>query len=34
MWNFIVLEKTKQNKFQYYESDSFDSSKIEDSKNK
>ena len=32
IWNFIVLEKTKQNKYQYYESKSFDSSEIEDLK--
>ena len=31
-WSFIILEKTKQNKYKYYESDSFDSSKIEDLK--
>ena len=32
IWYFVILEKTKQNKFQYYESDSFDSSKINELK--
>ena len=31
-WNFIILEKTEQNKYKYYESDSFDSSKMDDLK--
>ena len=31
-WEFVILEKTKQNKFQYYESDTFDSSKINELK--
>ena len=29
IWSFIILEKTEQNKYQYYESDIFDSSKID-----
>ncbi len=28
-WKFIILEKTNQNKYQYYESKTFDSSEIE-----
>ncbi len=32
MWNFIVLEKTKQNKYQYYESKSLDCSEIDELK--
>ena len=32
IWNFVILEKTKQNKFQYYESKSFDSSEINELK--
>ena len=31
-WYFIILEKTTENKYQYYESDSFDSAKINDLK--
>ena len=31
-WYFVILEKTKTGKYQYYESDSFDSLKINDLK--
>ncbi len=32
IWNFVILEKINKNKYQYYVSENFDSSKIEDLK--
>jgi hypothetical protein len=33
IWNFVILEKLDKNKYQYFVSENFDSSKIEDLKN-
>jgi hypothetical protein len=30
IWNFVILEKLDKNKYQYFVSDNFDSTKIED----
>jgi hypothetical protein len=32
IWNFVILEKLENNKYQYFVSDNFDSSKIDDLK--
>ena len=32
IWNFVILEKIGVNKYQYYVSENFDSTKIEDLK--
>jgi len=33
IWNFVILEKLETNKYQYFVSENFDSTKIEDLKN-
>ncbi len=33
IWNFVILEKLGKEKYQYFVSENFDSTKIEDLKN-